>query len=560
MPALNMRNFALVVAEYEAAAWGEKQEILAARLPLMQMSEGTFHRRRRQLFGGNGRKAPATKGRRKKPEYEAAVREIIKLKHSTIRGVRQLTTEDAMEMAADAGLELARVIPKGTVDRIARELGLHATVKRRENRFEAERPNQLHQMDASRSEYFQCYRLVGNEWTIKLSPTIFKNREYQEHRKRVWLYGLVDDFSGLRVMRYYVDKGENHLTAIAFLQWAWSRTEEHAPFRGLPETLYLDKGPLDKTLAFQEFCREVAKVRLLSHEAGRAQATGKVETGWKDLWRRFEARFFRQPGWEGREFSLQELNQELFWYLKERHNQRQHRRLPITKEEAWLTARNVADIEPEAWRHIFYRDERTLDAAGCFDFRGEPFQVRQMPYPGGVRCEVLRGLRDGSFQVIDPRDGTKYLAGPFQAAPAGEFRSGAHTPLEQLLKEEAPAGPAVTFAPGEMSKVSRLVPRGEMRRAPEEAPLTPALSPQGEKEKSLEELARGVSLIERDEGEGEGLLATVHERRQLLMGRVIRGEVLTGEERDFMAWYEEQYREVLPLIDRDEGPRLAVVE
>ncbi len=504
MSALNMRNFAQVVQEYEAAPWGKKQEVLAQRLPLMQMSEGTFHRRRMEKFGGNGRKAPKTKGQRKKPEYVPAVREIIKLKHSKIKGVRSLTTEDAMVMAAEAGVEMACEIPVGTVNRIARELQLHPKVQRRENRFEAARPNQLHQMDASRSEYFQCHRLVGDEWVIKLSPILFKNRQYEKHRQRVWIYGLVDDFSGLRVMRYCIAKGENALDGIEFLKWAWSRTEEHAPFRGLPETLYLDKGPLDKTIAFQHFCAEVAGVELKSHEPGRAQATGKVETGWKALWRRFEARFFRQPGWEKREFSLQELNQELFWYLRDQHNQQKHRRLEISKEAAWLQVRGVVDIEPEAWRHIFHRELRTLDAAGCFDFRGEPYQVLKIPYPGGVRAEVYLGVRDSSLLVVDPRDGQKYLAEPFAPKLAGEFRSGARTPLENLLLEESPAVPRVTFAPGEDSNVRRLVPRGEMRAAPAEIPPHPNPLPPGEREKlSLDDLAAGMEVVEQGSGARE---------------------------------------------------------
>lgn len=291
-----MRVFAGLVQEWEAAPHGQRGALLAARLPLLGISLGTFHRERERRFGETGRQTPKTKGVPKRPEYLEAVRAIIKEKFHPKKGVRPLTTADAQAEAAAKGCALALAIPEGTVNRVARELRLHPRVQRREARFEASRPNELHQMDASRSEYFQCHRHRGGEWVLKLSPTIFKNRDYRELRERVWIWGLVDNFSGFRVLRYCVAKGESAADGISFLQWAWSRVPEHAPFRGLPDTLYLDQGPLNKTKAFQRFCEEVAGVRLLAHEAGRPQATGKVESGWKTLWRRFEARFFRGPG------------------------------------------------------------------------------------------------------------------------------------------------------------------------------------------------------------------------------------------------------------------------
>ncbi len=559
-----MRVFAGLVQEWEAAPHGQRGALLAARLPLLGISLGTFHRERERRFGETGRQTPKTKGVPKRPEYLEAVRAIIKEKFHPKKGVRPLTTADAQAEAAAKGCALALAIPEGTVNRVARELRLHPRVQRREARFEASRPNELHQMDASRSEYFQCHRHRGGEWVLKLSPTIFKNRDYRELRERVWIWGLVDDFSGFRVLRYCVAKGESAADGISFLQWAWSRVPEHAPFRGLPDTLYLDQGPLNKTKAFQRFCEEVAGVRLLAHEAGRPQATGKVESGWKTLWRRFEARFFRDPGCERREFSLSELNQELAWHLKEQ-NATEHRRLKhLSKEAAWLTIQGVVDIEPAAWGHIFHRERRTLDAAGCFDFRGDAWQVRDMPYPGGVRAEIYLGVRDGAVLVADPRDGKKYAAGPFEAQPAGEYRRGELTPLEKLQQEDTGQRPMlpVTFAPAAESNVIPLVRQAEIRESSFEMPQ--AHRQDACATKTLEDLVAGVKVVERapdPAGEPEELYATDVDWYAAMRVRQLRGVILGVEVLGRMARIREENQAYRMLKDSIETrARLALAQ
>ncbi len=566
MPEIDMRNFSRLVRDWEREEHGKKGDLLARRLPLLGMSLGTFHREREKRFGATGRKAPKTKGKRKRPEYVEAVKAIIEEKYHPKKGVRALTTADAQIEAARKGCGLALAIPEGTVNRLARELGLHPRVQRLEARFEASRPNELHQMDASRSESFQCHRHRGGEWVIKLSPIIFKNRDYREMRERVWIWQLVDDFSGFRVMRYCVAKGENADDGIDFLQWAWSKVETHAPFRGLPDTLYLDQGPLNKTKAFQLFCSEAAGVRLLAHEAGRPQATGKVESGWKTLWRCFEARFFRDPGWERREFSLAEMNQELCWYLQE-YNRTRHRRLSLSKEEAWLTVKDLVDIDPAAWGHVFHRERRTLDAAGCFDFRGEPWQVREMPYPGGVRVEVYLGVRGGAVLVADPRDGRKYAAAPFEAQPAGDYRRGERTPLERLQEEAAgrleaaPTRP-FSFASQAESNVIHLVPRAEVRESGFEMPeegghMGPPLQ-------TLEELVAGVKVLERAadlEPEPEELYASDVDWYAAMRVRQLQGEELPEAALGRMALIREEnqaYRMLKESIEK--RARLAVCQ
>lgn len=546
------------IMEMEQAGFGQKKAVLSRWLGILGVTEATFYREAGKMVEPE-RKARADRGRRKRPEYEAWVEEIMRLKYTKLRGVRSLTTADARELALKWGLvpPEAADLPEGTINRIARERNIRPA-KRRENRFEAARGNQLHQVDASRSEYFQVHRVVGGEWILKLSPRQFKNRAVSESGQRVWVWGLVDDYSGCRAARYCIARGENAADGIEFLQWAWSKVADHAPFQGIPDILYMDNGPLAKTKAFQHFCREVAGVDLKVHEAYRSQATGKCEAGWKDIWRRFEAKFLREPGWQDREFSLAELNQEIAAYVRERVNRRDHRRLPGSKEAAWLESAHahggVVEIELEAWKHIFHRLTRTLDAAGCFDFERQVYQVKEIH---SCQVQVWKGVTDGALLAVDQRDKRKYPAVLFQPKPLGDYRSGKETPLEVLLKQPVTVeGEAkVTFMPEEGTNVVHLVRTAEKREGLE--------LPVAVEAPSLEEVAQGVRIIEGEKAESatEEVFASEVDWYAAMRVRELRGEALDAETLNRMNQIREESRAYRLLRDDIERrARLAVVE
>lgn len=555
------------IMEWEAAPHGSKRAVLTKWLETLGIKEATFYREVAKVMDRD-RKPRLDRGQRRKQEYAAWTEAIMRLKYTRLRGVRTLTTADAKELALKWGLipPEAAAMPEGTINRLAREMEL-LPQKRRENRFEASRHNELHQVDASRSEYFQVHRTVGGEWVLKLSPRQFKNREVAESGQRVWLWGLVDDYSGCRLGRYYIARGENALDGIDFLKWCWSNVPDHAPVRGIPDILYMDNGPLAKTKAFQHFCQEVAGVELKTHEAYRAQATGKMEAGWKDIWRRFESIFLREPGWQDREISLTELNQELAAYLRERVNTRDHRRLPMSKVEAWLASCHanggVVDIELSAWAHIFHRQTRWLDAAGCFDYKRQTYQVKEIH---SCQVQVWEGISDGALVVVDKRTGQKYAAAPFEPKPAGEYRSGKKTPLERLLElpgavptDEAGQPVRVTFLPREGSNVVHLVRTAAQRQSNIELPVVTAAP-------SLEEMAQDIKVVEREQGPGaraqeEEIFATEVDWYAAMRVRELRGEVLPAEILSRMAQIREESRAYRLLQDDIERrARLAVVE
>ncbi len=527
---------AQAVKDWQRAGHGQKEAALTHWLPVL------------------GR------GRRKHEQMETWVEMIMRLKYNPPKGVRSLATADAVRLAKVNGLvPLSAELSEGTVNRVARELGLMETA-RKEVRFEAEFPNQVHQIDASGSDhFFPVRKTTDGDWLLKLRPKQQKNKEKADKFK-LWAYGLADDFSGYRLSRYTVAPGESAAGSIAFLQWAWAKDEEHAPFRGLPEILYSDNGPLVRKHAFQEFAARVG-VTLKTHEAERAQATGKVEANWKSLWKRFETPWFFAPGWEKLEITLAELNQEVAAFWRQWNHQR-HRHLALTREAAWLLIQQrggVVDIAPEAWRTVFQRHARKIDAAGCFDFKGRTYQVQKIH-----ACDawLYEGLVDNCIVVEDRRDGQRYGCSEFAPLVWGEYKGVAKTALERLKDEPSPVAPGVkpSWREESGSNVVHLVRAEEVKDG--DFALPEAAAPVADLT-----LAAMAATVVRGQESGVStaapeLYATPLERYTALRIRAARGERLAVADaayiRDFEIDFAEQYALVREDVER--RVRLAVVE
>lgn len=555
---------AQAVAEWEGAGHGQKGAVLAHWLPVLGIDRSRFYREMKAWGRSPERKARNDKGVRKIPHIEEVTKAVVQVKNRPPKGVRRGRMKDALKYALESGMvpeearDTAWRVPLGTLYRVAREKEWTER-PRRTHRWQAEYPNQMHQFDCSFSEHFIPVRQDGEEWILKLRPARQKNKEKLESL-RVMGCGLVDDFSGYRLTRYYVAKGESAAVGITFLQWAWSHVEEHLPFRGLPDILYMDNGPLSKQHAFRRFCEEAAGVAIQTHEPERSQATGKVENNWRSQWRPFETPFFFNPDWKSFEISLTALNQELaaFW---RGWNKRPHRVLPVDRTAAWLQIMErggPVDIEPEAWKTVFHRKKTRLDDSGLLDYKGATYEVREIH-----ACEVMvyEGVISGRLVVEDLRDGQKYNCREWEIPALGTFRGPARTVLEKL-KESDPglSAGAPTWREEAGGTVVPLRSR-EVRTSgfemPEGSSQWSVASGQGKD--SLEELAAGVGVIEREEAAEVEIYATPLERYTAVQIRRARGETVRAEDTEFCAWFEEEYRATVDLVREDIEKRMQLV-
>ena len=565
---------AQAIKEWRGAPHRTRGQVLAEWLSVLGVSRAAFYRDARG-FGmvQQERKTRSDKGEHKNQQVEAFVKRIQQIKHRPPPGQRIGSTEGARNYALSQGMlqEFPPEVidmPVGSINRIARELNLRVTA-RRENRFEAHYANQVHQFDASHSEHFIPHRKDSGEWVLRMRRRRQKNKEKAEHMKLV-AYGICDDYSGYRLSQYVVAPGESALGGINFLQWAWSSELEHAPFEGWPEILYSDNGPLTRHQAFSVFAERLT-LKVETHMPYRSQATGKVENNWRTLWKRFETEFFFNPAWESLEISLTEFNQETAAFWKG-WNQKRHRRLPISREMAWhrsiLDRGGVVRVEPGAWDTIFVEAERNLDAAGCFDYRGATYQVKEIwNCKGKVFCNIRSAGGDACATnlIVQAADGKRYTAVPYEPARWGEFRGSPKSELD-LLKEADIDKALKISAPitwrGEGNLVHLPVRGTEVRESGFEMPEAPAKRSAA----SLDDIAAGMTVEQGAGVRGQGpeepeIYASEVEWYEAMLRKQFRGEQLSEETMGRMDEMRLNSRAVKLLGgDMERRARLAAVE
>jgi hypothetical protein len=268
-----------------------------------------------------------------------------------------------------------------------------------------------------------------------------------------------------------------------------------------------------------------------------------VENNWRTQWKNFETNFFFNPAWSGFEITLSELNQELAAFWKDRWNQRRHRRLPVSREEAWhrsiIERGGVVRVEPDTWDTVFVEAERTLDAAGCFNFRGAVYQVEGAKI-WSCKVKVFCNIKDGSLVVQDQQDGRRHRAPLFTMQAWGEFKGSPQGELAALKKADA-AAPKAAAPPtwrGESNVVTLPVRPAEVRESGFAMPG---------KEHRLEacatgpDLAAGVRAIEETPGgpDAEDPLEPTLNQYVILKIKAARGEPLAPREAAFLPWFEE---------------------
>ena len=567
------------ILEWRQAPHRLKGRVLGEWLRVLGISRNAFYREAKDWGEMKERKTRCDQGTRKLPipALKEAVERLWQLKHRPPPGVRLSSTETALVYGVGQGLlppELAAV-PIGSLNRMAREWGWQAAPERL-TRWQAAWANQVHQFDSSHSEHFFPHRPDGDDWILRLRPRRMKNKEKIEGLA-VIAYGLCDDHSGLRLSRYTVAAGESARGSIDFLQWAWSTDPEHAPFEGWPDELYVDNGPLTRHRAFDAFAERLG-LKVTAHLPYKSRCTGKVENNWRTLWRKFENVFFFNPAWESFEIRLSELNRECAAFWRE-HNQSRHRQLDCSREAAWhqsIVARGgVVRVAPDAWDTVFVEAERRLDDAGCFDFKGAAYQVDGI---WGCQIKVFVGLRSAggdacaTIIVQDQRDGKRYQAQPFELRAWGDFRGAPKSELTRLKEADEgkasriPAPPSWVKAAG---NVVVLPPRAaEVRESGFEMPQIPPSPPLEKGGESLEDLAAGVRVVQRETAEGgcptgdieEPLAPTLEQYIDLKIKA--RTQRLTPREANFVTWYEAEHAAMMQQFkgDIEMRVRLAAVE
>lgn len=360
------------------------------------------------------------KGDRKIINIEAICCIVYRIKKTPPAHRGEIATEDAIEIAIGNGLIPRDMRGKrSTIDRVAREIGLSCH-KKRVRRFQAERPNQLHHVDASTSDCFYVHRLLPDgDCVLRTHKGVkhYKNKPIPT-RLRPWIYGLTDDHSGVHVARYVAAEGESAADNLGFMQWAWSRCPEKE-FFGLPEEIKGDLGPMMRGPIARDFFDRLG-VHINPSIPGNKGSHGKIERTWRTMWGRFERPYYVEE--KNFEILMSELNRHFLNY-QDRYNRRPHRyEKSVPKIDIWRRINyygGAVAIPEDAIAAIARRSQRKVGADGCFSLDGKVYEVKGLH---DAEVYVYQGVFENKLVVENKGTGEKYEVEDFSPIPWARSR------------------------------------------------------------------------------------------------------------------------------------------
>lgn len=196
---------------------------------------------------------------------------------------RELSTERCIRILERTGQIPPGVLTVSSVNRRLRESGFRQ--KKAARRYEADFANQSQQIDFSRSEYFELidYDHRAGDYLVMVNARGLSYKNKEGKKQRLWLAQVKDEFSRVRLVRYFAAANEDSLMGLQMLHFAWRREEDEHPLIYVPYYLRTDNGSFAKSGFTKDMLKRLG-IEWLPSKVGNKQSMGKVERGWRDLW------------------------------------------------------------------------------------------------------------------------------------------------------------------------------------------------------------------------------------------------------------------------------------
>jgi hypothetical protein len=373
------------------------------------------------------------------PELERYCEVIaaLKIRTSNKKG-RHLSTVQAIRLLEEHGVETpdgllrapAALLARTTVNRYLKQWGFdYGTLTRVPPavRFQARHSN-------------EC-------WHFDLSPSDLKHVKrpawFEEGRGHplLMLYSVVDDRSGVAYQEYHGVYGEDVEAALRFLFNAMAaKSDPDFPFQGRPAMLYMDSGPIGKSLIFHRVMGYLGievRTHMPKDSDGlrpTARSKGKVERPFRSVKEMHETLYhLHEPETEA------EANAWLMRFLIH-YSQMAHRSEPHSRIEDWL-----ANLPPDgvramcSWERFgtFAREpeRRKVGVDARVSLDGTPYEVDADL--AGEEVVLWWGIFDSALYVErgEQRSGPYYpVGGP---TPLHRHRSFKKTKTQQRAERIA---------------------------------------------------------------------------------------------------------------------------
>lgn len=475
----------------------ERRDVVEQAAQLYGVSESTLYRYLRTLY----QPKPVRRSDLGKPRIMASGQmerycEIIAaLKIRTLnKNGRHISTVGAIQLLETSGIDsdygFIKLAPgqlnKATVNRYLQQWNFTLKSVLKDSpavRFQAKHSNECWQFDLSPSDLKHLQEPI---WYDK-----------QRGRPLLMLYSVVDDRSGACYQEYRNVYGEDAASALLFLFNAMTtKADPEFPFRGLPDMIYMDNGPIAKSRVFRNVMAYLG-IEIKIHEPASktnrrktARSKGKVERAFRTVKECHEVLYhLREPKNE------EDANNKLLEYLKQ-YNDHRHRHEEHSRMEDWqqnLSAKGIRKMC--SWERFcaFAREpeQRTVGVDARIPVDGTVYEIH--PDLAGERVVLWWGLFDDELFVEheSQRYGPYYpVSGP---VPLYRYRKFKKTRAEKTLDKLEALAKSLALRDEGDPKGLRIIK--DMMKTVGVLPVTPFVDPDPFNELTFPSILKGKVAI-----------------------------------------------------------------
>lgn len=327
-----------IADELRNAKHGQKEPIIERAYKYLAISRPELYRRLEAVGYTSGRKTRSDKGNTIVSDAAAEfVGGAVTVSRSKL-GKKRLPTTVALEIAVANGL--TKPVSASTMSRVMKQKFCHPAQLALPTPHIQQRslhPNHVWQVDASICVVFYLPR---SGMCVMDERKFYKNKPgniAKIEKERVVRYVIADHTSG-SFYHYYLWGSENTENLTNFFLDAIQLRSLKEPMHGVPFILYADKGSANTAGLFKNLLERL-QVQFIPHATNNSRAKGTVEQCQNLIETQYEGGLtFKRIN------NIDELNADATQWRIFFHDSKEHSRLKLTRNQAWLR------IKPEQLR------------------------------------------------------------------------------------------------------------------------------------------------------------------------------------------------------------------
>jgi len=342
---------------------------------------------------------------------------------------KSMSTARAIEILVKMGRIPQRIITPRTANRWARIY--RATVKHicaptPAVKLVSEHPNHVHVIDFSVCEQYYLREKNGK---IAVMPWAYKNKP-NESKKKIWAFAMVDHYSTVKFIKYFLSPGESSSILYRGLMEAWkTKDDSQFPFHGAPRYLYADKGSALRSERIQNLLTALG-VEVLYHKPGNPRAKGMVESTFRHMQVDFESELRLCPAQ-----TIDELNERVYnWVLAHNWKIKQGEQKPRFNKWQEITREQLLEMPPNEILNkvTAFHKARTVDAYCTVSVYNKKFGVPEVL--SGKKVRVWHTI-DNGVAVQDIETGEVYQNVEQKKAVFGVYNAHKKSAAERMQDE-----------------------------------------------------------------------------------------------------------------------------